>query len=188
MRSRFSVVILFLALPFVLFMASEGEHHASGSMDFLGKVVNFVVLFGALAFLLYKPAKKFLGERGQAIDRSLWEAKDSREEAEKRLKESQRRLTELGHEITRMQEAAALSGRKEKERILREAEEEAEKLRRSTHLELEMLSKSGIKELKAYVLSLAAAQVTERIQRKLTASDQEGIIDKSIERLESLNE
>ena len=188
MKSRFSVVLLLLALPFLLFMASEEEHHASGSLDFIGKVVNFIVLFGGLAFLLYKPAKKFLGERGLAIDRSLREARDSRVEAEKKLKGSQARLSELSHEVTRMKEDAAAAGRREEDRIIKEAQEEAEKMRLSLQLEIEMLAKSGIKELKAHVLSLATAQVVERIQRKLTARDQEELIDKSIERLENLYE
>jgi len=188
MKSRASVVLLLLALPFLLFMTSEEEQHTSGSMAFIGKVVNFIVLFGGLAFLLYKPAKKFLGERGLAIDRSLREAKDSRVEAEQRLKESQGRLTELSHEVTRMKGDAAAAGRREKDRIIREAQGEAEKMKEWVQLELEMLSKSGIKELKAYVLSLATAQAAESLQRKLTARDQEGLIDKSIERFESLYE
>ncbi|MBN1224285.1 MAG: ATP synthase F0 subunit B [Candidatus Aminicenantes bacterium] len=188
MQSRFSVVLLLLLLPLFLFMAPEEEHHASGSLDFIGKVVNFIVLFGGLAFLLYKPAKKFLGNHSLTIDGSITGAKDSRAEAERKLKDGQKRLAELSHEISRMKEDAAEAGSKEKDRLIKKAKDDTEKMKQSTRLEIEMLSKAGIRELKEYTLTLAAAQAVNRIQRKLTAQDQADLIDKSIDRLENLYE
>jgi F0F1-type ATP synthase membrane subunit b/b' len=51
-----------------------------------------------------------------------------------------------------------------------------------------MLSRSGIKELKEYAVSLAAEQAMARIQKKITDQIHADLIDKSIERLEKLHE
>jgi len=188
MKSRFSPIVLLSVLPFFLFMSSGGENHASGSLDFIGKVVNFVVLFGGLSFLLYKPAKKFLTNRSLSIGRSISQAEDSRVEAEAKLKDGERRLAELSREVSGMKKAASEAGLKEKERILKEAQAEMEKLQQSTRLEIEMLSKAGIKELKEHALTLASIEALDRIRKRLTDRDQAELIDKSIDQLESLYE
>jgi F-type H+-transporting ATPase subunit b len=188
MTSKYRIALILIALPFLLFMSSEEEHHAANPMEFVGKVVNFLVLFGALAFLLYKPAKKFLEERAVAIDRSLKEAKDSRSEAERTLEESRKRLTELSREISQMDEEALVVGKREKDQILMEAEEDAARIKEQAQLEIDMLSRAGIKELKEYAISLAAEQALARIQKRITDQVHSDLIDKSIERLEKLHE
>ncbi len=188
MTSKYRIALILIALPFLLFMSSEEEHHAANPMEFVGKVVNFLVLFGALAFLLYKPAKKFLEERAVAIDRSLKEAKDSRSEAERTLEESRKRLTELSREISQMDEEALVVGKREKDQILMEAEEDAARIKEQAQLEIDMLSRAGVKELKEYAISLAAEQALARIQKRITDQVHSDLIDKSIERLEKLHE
>jgi len=188
MTTRYRIAVILIVLPFLLFMSSEEDHHTANPLEFAGKVVNFFVLFGGLVFLLYKPAKKFLEDRALAIDRSLKEAKDSRCEAERTLEESQKRLAELSRELARMDEEALAVGKREKDQIIREAQEDAARIREQTQLEIDMLSRAGIKELKAYVVSLAAEQALGRIQKKMTDQVHTRLIDKSIERLEKLHE
>ena len=148
MLSRHSIALILVVLPFLLFMSSEEEHHAANPMDFVGKVFNFLVLFGALAFLLHKPVKKFLEDRAVTIDRSLKEAKDSRSEAERTLEKSRKRLTELGREISQMDEEASIVGKRERDQFLREAQENATRIREQSQLEIDMLSRAGVKKLK----------------------------------------
>ncbi len=188
MTSRYRIALILVALPFMLFMSSEEDHHAANPMDFVGKVVNFLVLFGGLSFLLYKPAKKFLEERTVSIDRSIKEAKDSRSEAELTLEESRRRLTELSREISKMDEEALVVGEREKDQILIEAQEDAGRIKEQAQLEIDMLSRSGVKELKEYAIALAAEQALARIQKKIADQIHTDLIDKSIERLEKLHE
>ncbi|MFC2165337.1 hypothetical protein ACFLT2_10115 [Acidobacteriota bacterium] len=188
MTSRYRIALILVALPFLLFMSSEEEHHAANPMDFIWKVANFLVLFGGLTFLLHKPIKKFLEERAVAIERSLKEAKDSRSEAERTLEESRKRLIELSHEISQMNEEALVVGNREKDQFLREAEEYAARIREQAQLEIDMLSRAGVKKLKEYAFSLAAEQALARIQKKITDQDHVELIDKSIERLEKLHE
>lgn len=188
MTSRYRIGLILVAIPFLLFMSTEEEHHAANPMVFVGKVVNFLVLFGGLVFFLYKPAKKFLEERALAIDRSLKETKDSRLEAEDTLEESRNRLMELSREISEMDEVASVAGKKENDQILMEAQKDAARIKEQAQLEIDMLSRAGIKELKEYAVSLAAERALTRIQKKITDEDHAELIDKSIEKLEKLHE
>jgi F-type H+-transporting ATPase subunit b len=188
MTARHRIVLILIVIPFFLFLSSEEEHHAANPMEFVGKVVNFLILFGGLAYLLYKPVKKFLVERALSIDRSIKEAKDSRSEAERTLEESRKRLTELSREISQMDEDALLVGKRERERIITLAQEDAARIKDQAQLEIDMLSREGVKELKEYAVSLAAEQALARIQKRITDDDHAQLIDKSIERLENLHE
>ena len=51
MMTKQRIVLILIVLPCFLFLSSEEEHHAANPMEFIGKVVNFVVLFGALGVL-----------------------------------------------------------------------------------------------------------------------------------------
>ena len=84
------VLILLLLLPFFLFLSTstgtetEEESHASPLVGYLGKILNFLVLFGGLGFLARKPLKNFLESRGQNIDTTIKEAKKEQKETEKK--------------------------------------------------------------------------------------------------------
>lgn len=188
--NRKYLVVLLLALPLMMFMTSavEEEHHETDPMVFVGKVVNFVVLFGGLGFLLFKPLRKFLENRGRDIDRSIRETNESRQASESRLEEARNRLEELTGEIGQIQSEAEEQGRVEKERILGHAQEEARRLKQLAHQEIGLVSQAVTRELREYAAGLATEKARERILAKMTPERQARLIDSSIERLERLYE
>jgi F-type H+-transporting ATPase subunit b len=182
------ILFVILILPLFLFFSVEEEHHSSGLKDFIGKVINFVILIGGLTFLLYKPIKKYFGERSDQIENSMNSARQSKKEAGKRLKEAQKRLTKLTVEIENIKEEAKKDGLEEKERIITSAREEADRKKQLVLQEIEMLSSAGIKEIREYIANLVTEQAQEKIIKKITPESQVLLIDKSIERLEQLYE
>ncbi len=187
-RRKKIIVILFFIFPLVFSLAEAKENHGTDYMELLGKAINFIVLFGALAYLLSKPLRRFLEGRAGKIDHSLKEAEDSRQDAEKRLEEVKNRLSRIEEEIIEIKTAGESEGQREKERIIKEALHEAEKIRRFTKEEIEMFTQAGIRELKEYAAELATAIALERIKKKMTAEDQSLFIDKAIDKLEGLYE
>lgn len=186
--TRKNILFVLLLLPFLVFMATEEAEHSSGLVDFLGKTVNFILLFGGLTYLLYKPIKSFLEKRGQDIQSSLKKAEDSREEAERRLKEVEARLTGLQEEMKRIKEEGEAEGRKAKERTLQIAQKDSERIKHFASQEIDSIIRSGIRELKEYAAELATALAEEEIRRKMSPKLQSALIDKSIERLDKLYE
>ena len=188
MTRKTPLILIFVVLPFLLFMSVEDEHHDSNPMAFIAKVVNFLILFGGLAYLLRKPIKQFLEDRAAQIDTTIRDAEESRNEAETDLEKTERQLHELSQEVEKLREKALLDGEREKERIIHAAQEEGERMKGAAQQEIEMISRAGIRGLKEYAVTLAAAEALERIQKRLTPEKHVRLIDDSIERLEDLHE
>jgi F-type H+-transporting ATPase subunit b len=157
-------------------------------LDFLGKVINFVVLLGGLIYLLRNSLRNFLEERTKSLDHALREAKDSRVEAEKKQQEIENRLKKIGREMEKVREEAEIEGQAVQERILQEAKAKANRLKLLSRQEIEMLTQAGIREIKQYAAELATALAQQRIQSKIKKEDQSLLIDRSIERLEKFYE
>jgi len=188
MKGKTSLVLVFLVLPFLLFMSVEEEHQNSNTMAFIAKVVNFLILFGGLAYLLRKPIKKFLEDRAVQIDTTIRDVEESRHGAEIDLEKTEKRVNELSQEVEELREKAGLEGEKEKERIIRAAKVEGERMKEAAQQEIELISKAGIKGLKEFAMSLASAEALERIEKQLTPEKHTRLIDDAIERLEILYE
>lgn len=185
---REKILLILLLLPFFVFMVSADEEHSSNFMEFLGKSINFIILFGGLAYFLFKPIRNFLERRTQDIERSLREAEDSKRDAEQKLQEAKARLATLGDEIGKLKKEAEIEGRKEKERIIRLAQQEAERIKYFAKQEIETLTRGGIQDLKEYTAELATELAEERIKKKMSPEDQYLLIDKSIVKLDKLYE
>jgi F-type H+-transporting ATPase subunit b len=186
-RNKSILLILFI-VPFLLFMSSAEESHPSQIKDFLGKAVNFLVLFGGLTYLLRKPLGSFLRERSDSLAKTLQGAKKSREEAAKRLDEVESRMEKLDDEVEQLRQEANSEGRALQQRTIEEAKKNAERLKRFAHSEIEMITKDAIREIKQYTAAVVADLAGQRIRDRVTEEYQSSLIDKSIERLEKLHE
>jgi len=162
--------------------------HVSATMDFLGKLVNFLILFGGLAFVFRKPLKAMLAKRSADIGETIRQAEEDRAGAEAKAGESQAKMSGLEGEVRRLKIAAQEEGRRETERIARTAAEEAERLKKFTRQELEEQVRRGVRELRTYAAARATDLARERIRKRLTPELQADLIDKSIDRLSRLNE
>jgi len=160
----------------------------SATMDFLGKLVNFLILFGGLAFVMRKPVKAMLAKRTVDVGATIRRAETDRTEAEARAQESRAKAAGLGDEVRKLKDDAAEEGRRETERISRAAREEAERLKKLTRQELEEQVRRSVGELKAYATAKATDLARERIRKRLTPGTQAALIDKSIEKLSHLHE
>ena len=185
---RKKILLLLLCLPFLMFMSAEEEDHSSGLMDFLGKTVNFIILFGGLTYLLYKPVRGFLEKRAQEIKLSLKDAEDSKKEAEQKLKEIETRMAGLEKEIEKMMKEADSEGRREMERILQMAQHETERIKHFSQQEIDAIIRSGIRKLREHTALLATSLAKEKIQKKMSPELHSWLINRSIERLGQLDE
>jgi F-type H+-transporting ATPase subunit b len=162
--------------------------HVSATMDFLGKLVNFLILFGGLAFVMRKPLKAMLAKRTADIGESIRNAEGARAEAETKAGKSRDKMAGLEGEVRRLKLAAQEESRRETERIARTAAEEAERLKKFTRQELEEQVRRGVHELRTYAAARATDLARERIRKRLTPELQAVLIEKSIDRLSRINE
>jgi len=178
----------FFFASFLLASETEAGHQASAWVDFAGKLVNFLILFGGLGYFLYRPVRSWIRNRAFLVQKTLAEAASERQKAEQELSQLTQRLTGLKEELLQLRQKAEEEGRKEKARILALAEEEAARIQKLTALEVEALTKGAIREIKGYAASLATSLAEARIKAKLSPALHRRLIRRSIERLEKLHE
>ncbi len=181
--------VLVLVFVLILFLpARADEEHGSSTKDFLGKMLNFVVLFGALAYFIRKPLLNFLESRSTRIKGSLEEMKASRREAEQKLQQIKERLSLLDKEIKKIKEEGETRGLEERNRIIDQAQKEAERIKRFTQEEIGMLTRAGMADLREYAAELTTGLAQEKIKQKITPEIASRLIDESIEKIEGLYE
>lgn len=160
----------------------------SATMDFLGKVVNFVLLFGPLIYFMRKPAKAMLAKRTTEVGETIHAAETGRTAAEAKAEESKAKLAGLEGDVRGLKAAAEEEGKREAGRISQAAAAEAERLKKFTRQELDEQSRRSVGELKSYAASRAAEIARERIRRRLTPEAHAALIDKSIDKLSKIHE
>lgn len=132
--SVLSLCILMLGLAALGFAAEEGAHHVdTGAQmkDFAWRCLDFAVL-AAIAFWALKKAdvKGSLAARRTGIERTLKEAVEAKEQAEKKFQEYSVRLDQANKEIEGISLNMKREGELEKERIIAEARLQPKESRR----------------------------------------------------------
>lgn len=123
-------------------------------------MLNFVILFGALYFLLYSPVKKFMDKRNDYYDEIDNQAKSKLAEAEKYQKEYEAKLADADNEVEKIIKESSDSARADANKTRAEAKEEAKAIIESAKVkatrEKEEIIRSANKEIR--VIAEEAAQ------------------------------
>jgi F-type H+-transporting ATPase subunit b len=182
------VILILILMPLLLGMSSAEEPSASNSKDFIGKVINFLILFGGLSYLLRKPLGNFLQGRARSLQNSIREARDSRQKAEEGLREVESRLEKMDKEIKEIRQKAEAESADLHKGIVQEADRDAERLRSLARQEIERLTRAGILEIREHMADLSTDLARRNILARMNEESQSSLIDRSIERLEKLYE
>lgn len=164
------------------FASQEGGNHHT--LQFLGKTFNFLVLFGLLAYLLYRPLKSFLSNYAEKQRKTLEDADRQKEEAERRLREIEERLNNIDAEMKEIIEKTRKQAEKERELILKQAAEERDKMKKVAQEEIQNMYENAVKKLRSYAAELAVSIAEEKVKKELDPEKQRKLIDYYIEKLQ----
>lgn len=187
MKKRLALLLLLLVVPVALFASAEGGGK-SAMARFIGQVVNFVVLFGGLGFLMRKPVAAMFVKREQGIRDELEQAARGVKDAEEKRKLSTERLAGVAREVDVMREEAGKLAERSRSAIRTQAEDEKARLRSLADQELNATIQAGVRDLRSYLGDKAAEAARARIRAKLTPELHGRLIDNSINRLAGSNE
>ena len=108
-KVRYGVILLLVFSVLLVFgsvwASSEGGHGESSfdkGKDLIWRTMNFVVLAGALIFLLRKPMAQALESRRQGIRDQLDDLEQQKQEAQTQLAEYKARLSRLDKEVEKI--------------------------------------------------------------------------------------
>jgi F-type H+-transporting ATPase subunit b len=147
------------------------------------RVMNFVVLAGALVFVLRKPVSKALSSRIKGIQEQLENLEAQRAEAEKQLAQYNEKLSQLESEAAKIVDAYIKQGNEAKAKILKEAEQTAEKLRAQARRNIEYEFDKAKQKLQQEVVESSLQKAEERLKKETSAQDQDKLIDEYINKV-----
>jgi F-type H+-transporting ATPase subunit b len=127
-------------------------------------LLNFAVIAGAILYFSKKNLPGLFRDRTALIQKSMQEARQASEEANRRLAEIEARLSRLDTEIGGMREAAEKEVVSEEARIKAAAEEDARKIVESAEQEIAAAAKAARRELTAYAANLAVSLAAKQIE------------------------
>jgi F-type H+-transporting ATPase subunit b len=178
------VIISLLFLIGTASAAAAGEPATKGWVDTdWFRALNFIVLAAGLFFILRKPFSQTLRSRIAGIKQQLADLEAQKAEAEKRLAEYNEKLVQLEKEAERIVAEYVKQGHEAKARILKEAEEAAEKLQSHARHGIENEFEKAKKQLQMEILENSLTKAAEVIKDKITAEDQDRLIDEYLEKV-----
>ena len=161
--------------------------HGAGEAEEVSPIwawANFVMLAGALGYLIAKKGGPFFAGRSQSIRKGIAEAEEIRRSAEARAAEVDRRLAGLQTEIENLKSSAHQEQSAEAARLSDETAAELARIQEHGVREIESAGKAARVELKRYAAQLAIDLAEQRIRRSMTPEIQGTLVDNFARNLE----
>ena len=145
-------------------------------------VVNFLILFGLLSIVLYKPVLKMLDERQAKIKESLEQAEQIKEQATRSEEQMQATLEKARKEGQEIVAQAAQIGERLKQEAAEGARKESESLINKARSEIELERDKAINELRADFAEIAILAAEKVIEETLDSKRHRKLIDEVLDK------
>lgn len=143
----------------------------------VSQIVNFLILFGALSLLLWKPMLKMLDERKQRIAQGLEDAEQARRDRERAQAEYEERVKQAEQEREEILARAAEESEQAKAKALAQAREQADRIIAEGKETVVQERQQMLAELRSQVAALSVAAANKLIGEALDEQRQRHLID-----------
>lgn len=167
--------------------AEEGGENSGSPMSWVWKFLNFGILVFVLVKFLNKPLKDYFSDRKALIEKSIKEAQEAKELAQKALAEIESRLKLKDQEIESIIASARTSGEREKTRLVEEGEKLRVKILEQAKSNIEYEMKRAKDAIRAEAVDAAMQLAEEKIKAKITGEEQDKLLQESLRLLEGKN-
>jgi len=144
---------------------------------FLATLFNFSVFVFLIVRFGAKPLAEALKKRKETIMRDIDEAQRMREASETRLKEYELRLEKIEEELERVRREFREAGERERERILADANERRERMKKDAEFLLSQELKQMRQDLLHETVDQALLGAAELLRAKLTPAEQDRYLE-----------
>jgi len=156
--------------------AEKGEGESRNWLDFIWRIVNFILLVWLLWWLLAERVRAYFSGRRTAIKESLENAAAAKAGAERKFAEYSAKIDKASEEITGIIDIIKAQGLAEKEKILAEAHLEAQKIREDTQARMEQEFKKAKNNLRLEAVQLSVQMAEEIIKRNIQPEDHKRMV------------
>lgn len=166
----------------------EGGHAAAQMKDFIWRCVDFAALVVIAVWAIKKAdVKGSLAARRTGIERTLQEAVQAKEAAEKKFQEYSVRLEKANSEIEEISANMKREGELEKERIVAEANQAAARIVAQAEAAAEQEVLKAKNELRAEAAKLAVELAEQKIVKNIAKGDQDKLVGEYISKVVTLH-
>ena len=152
----------------------------------IAQIVNFVLLFGLLYLVAYKPIMRMLDERSNKVKESMGQAESVREQSERAEEDVKKRLEAAGKEGQEVIARAVRTGEDARQKVQQEAKKDTETLIEKARLEIQRERDEAIDDLRKEFTDLTIEAAGKVIEQSLDKKAHREIIDKVLEESETL--
>lgn len=157
--------------------AAGAEAHSAPISHLVFPLINFLIFLYLIKRFLMPLIKNHLRSRREGIVSAVRTAEEGREHAEAVLRDYRGRLARLDEEGKKIQETLRAEGEREKDKLLREAEDLALKIRADTDFLVQQEAKVARQELREEIAHNAQEAAERAIKANLRGTDQDRLID-----------
>jgi F-type H+-transporting ATPase subunit b len=166
--------------------AASGEqepHGTSPTEELVYKIINFIILAGALTFLLRKPLANFFAQRSEGIQKELEAGRKALEDSRTRLESAEEKLSTVEDRWAALREEARKEDEIERLRLRQAAEAEADRILAAAQSQIESATRIARLELKHYAAEQAVQFATEILRQRMTKTQQASLVDRFVTEL-----
>lgn len=145
--------------------------------------INIFILFFALSYLLFNPARDYLEKRRNKIAGDLQNAKENKEEALALKAEYESRLREINKEAEQILDEARKKAKKQEAEIVAEAREEAGRILARADREIELEKKKALEDVKQEMVSIASMMVAKAMAASIDVKIQDALIEETLKEM-----
>jgi F-type H+-transporting ATPase subunit b len=145
------------------------------------QILNTLILFGALTYILFKPVKKLIEDRQNKIEDELEDAKTKNVQAESLIADYDGKIAAIEEEGRQMISAAALKAENRASEIIKAAEKEAELIKKRAEKEIEREKLKAVNELKEDIVSLSLLAASKILEKDIDQDQHKTMINQFLE-------
>ena len=145
--------------------------------------INIFILFFALSYLLFNPAREVLEKRRKKIAGELAQAEADQTSAAAMKAEYEAKLRDVNKEAENILETARRKAKAREEEMLEEARQEAARIIERANREIELERKKAIDDLKQDVVSIASLMAGKAVAASMDVKIQDALIDETLKEM-----
>ena len=163
---------------------AEKEKNSEPRHELLYKVINFVILVGALGYVLRKPLADFYKSRSTSLQKALEEGRKALEAAQGQLQAVEEKLRRLDAEIAEFKASAAQEMEAERQRLRQSSAEEVARILDAARAQTETAVRGAKLELRNYAAQKSVALAEELIRTRLDEFGRRRLLAQFVDTLE----
>jgi F0F1-type ATP synthase membrane subunit b/b' len=162
------LIFFFMALPA---LAAEGAEPdpADSTAGLIFRWLNFLIVFGGIAYLIAKHGGAFFRGNAKEIAASIVEATAAKAEADRELHEVETKIARLDQDVTEMRAEARKNWAAESERLHASGQAEIEKIAHAAREELAASERAAQQQVREIAASMAVERAAALVSSQMNA-------------------